>query len=80
MSKALISVKVVTNKSIDRFWETDIGAVDHSIATIPFEIHSSGLVRIVLTLVRIEDVCVRLASVFLLYKRSINVILFASFR
>jgi len=36
--------------------------------------------RIVLTLVRKDDVCVRLASVFLFYKWSITVILVAPFR
>ena len=33
MSKALISVTVVTNKCIKRLWETDIGIVDYSLAT-----------------------------------------------
>ena len=29
---------MVTNKCIDRLWETDIGKVEHSIATIHFEV------------------------------------------
>ena len=33
MSKAIISVKVITSKCVHRLWEADIGTVEYSIAT-----------------------------------------------
>ena len=47
---------------------------------IPSQRLRDAWLRIVLTLVRTDDVCVRLASIFFLQKRPTNEVIFASFR